>query len=139
MELTPIFVYGTLMSGRRNRRLLESAVTRCQPATTIGWLFELRGRGYPALVLEPGVLPARFGAPARVHGELCWTRATERLWQTLDQLEGYRPGDPDSLYIRVETAVTLDDETHTAHTYVWNPSRIEELIDQSDWLRAGRF
>jgi gamma-glutamylcyclotransferase (GGCT)/AIG2-like uncharacterized protein YtfP len=57
--------------------------------------------------------------------------------RALDELEGYRPGDPEtSLYTRTRTPVALDDGTTAdAWTYFYNaPLGRAERIESGDYL-----
>jgi gamma-glutamylcyclotransferase (GGCT)/AIG2-like uncharacterized protein YtfP len=57
--------------------------------------------------------------------------------QTLDELEGYRPGEPEtSLYTRVLTPVTLEDGRNVhAWAYFYNaPLGRAERIESGDYL-----
>jgi gamma-glutamylcyclotransferase (GGCT)/AIG2-like uncharacterized protein YtfP len=56
----------------------------------------------------------------------------------LDELEGYRPGQPDaSLYTRVETPVTFDDgRVEPAWAYFYNaPLGQAQRIESGDYLQ----
>ncbi|MFI1968674.1 hypothetical protein BLA24_11580 [Streptomyces cinnamoneus] len=97
----PVFVYGTLRPGLRNHdRLLRGRTVAERPARMRdAVLYE--GPGYPFAVAERG---------GEVHGELIavaprWYRP---VLAALDELEGYRPGDPRNLYERVEREVLVE-------------------------------
>ena len=87
------------------------------------------------LGLYPGAVPA---ADSRVWGELYRILEPASVLPTLDELEGYRPGDPDaSLYRREEASVTLDDgHQATAWTYFYNaPLGGAQRIESGDYLQ----
>ena len=69
---------------------------------------------------------------------------SDAVLHELDEIEGFRAEEPDtSLYVRAETAVTLEDgRTETAWTYFYNAplggaSRIESG-DYLESLKVGR-
>ncbi|HID22528.1 MAG TPA: gamma-glutamylcyclotransferase, partial [Planctomycetaceae bacterium] len=85
-----LFVYGTLMRGGSRQRLWPRRPQRIERAQVRGVLYDLGP--YPAMVEGDG----------QVGGEL-WEFAAADMAATLDRLdhiEGYVPGDPDSLYAR---------------------------------------
>ncbi len=134
-----LVVYGTLMPGESQGGLLAPLLAGApRPVTLEGWLL-LLPEGYPAL-LVPSLHPqaaALLGPPGVVHGVCCLLGITrEAGWEALDAWEDHRPGDPTSLYTRVEVEV----EGEVVFIYVWNPLRdIEQLIRRATWARAGRF
>jgi gamma-glutamylcyclotransferase (GGCT)/AIG2-like uncharacterized protein YtfP len=101
-----VFVYGTLLAGQGNHPLIEEATGgeyEVRVATLTGpWALQGVGRSFPALA--PG------GTVRTVHGEYVTFDAARRLavLAALDRLEGYRPGDPDSLYQREALDVDVD-------------------------------
>jgi gamma-glutamylcyclotransferase (GGCT)/AIG2-like uncharacterized protein YtfP len=110
-----VFVYGTLLAGQGNHPLIEEAT---------------RGRSFPALA--PG------GTVRTVHGEYVTFDAARRLavLAALDRLEGYRPGDPDSLYQREALDVDVDgaETPRLAWTYVWRSGRPwGNVIESGNW------
>jgi gamma-glutamylcyclotransferase (GGCT)/AIG2-like uncharacterized protein YtfP len=123
-----IFFYGTLMTPfNRTERL------RVDPHLTF------RGAGtIEAALFDLGIYPAAVPSTGeRVHGELYEMSHPAIVLRTLDQLEGYRPGQHDkSLYTRTRTRVTLDDGA-TAHAwaYFYNaPLGRAERIPSGDYL-----
>jgi len=122
-----VFFYGTLMSGfkRPGRERLDSKLT------PIG-----RGSIYAAL-FDVGLYPAAIPATdALVQGEL-HRMSDETVLHDLDEIEGFRPEEPDaSLYRRLETPVTLDDgRTELAWTYFYNaPLGQAQRIESGDYL-----
>ena len=94
-----VFFYGTLMTGfERRRRLGIDAKMR------------YRGRGWiQAALFDVGLYPAAVPAgDGRVWGEVFELLDAEAVLPALDEIEGYRPAEPDaSLYIRQQVPVTL--------------------------------
>src|SRR5690242_14345532 len=101
------------MSGfeRPGRARLDSMLTPQGRASIQGALFDLG--------IYPAAVPASDG---RVWGEVHRMLDPESVLASLDEIEGFRPGEPDaSLYTRVETPVALDDgRSATAWTYFYN-------------------
>jgi gamma-glutamylcyclotransferase (GGCT)/AIG2-like uncharacterized protein YtfP len=129
-----VFFYGTLMSGfkRPGRERLDSKLTPIGRGSIHAALFDVG--------LYPAAIPA---TDALVHGEL-HRMSDDSVLRDLDEIEGYRPEDPDaSLYRRLETPVTLGDgRTELAWTYFYNAPlgsapRIESG-DYLDYLRVRR-
>lgn len=123
-----VFFYGTLMSGfkRPGRERLD---TRLTPV----------GRGsIRAALYDVGLYPAAIPASdALVQGELHRMSDAESVLRELDEIEGFRPEQPDlSLYTRQQTPVTLTDgRTETAWTYFYNaPLGHAPRIDSGDYL-----
>ena len=103
------------------------------------------GRGsIHAALFDVGLYPAAIPASdAFVQGEL-HRMSDESVLHELDEIEGFRPEEPDaSLYRRLETPVTLTDgRTEIAWTYFYNAPlggapRIESG-DYLDYLRVNR-
>ncbi len=109
-----LFVYGTLLPGEGNHRLIERHVRSARPATITGVLVDLGA--FPALIPGDGIVRG-------VVLEL----ASEAMAIT-DRLEGYHSGDDHSLYVRKEVSVQLDDGQEVqAWTYEYaDPSTIAE-------------
>jgi len=129
-----VFFYGTLMSGfkRPGRQRLDAKLTPLGRGSIRAQLFDVG--------LYPAAIPA---SDASVQGELHRMVDADVLHE-LDEIEGYRPEQPDtSLYRRVETPVTLDDgRVESAWTYFYNAPlgnapRIESG-DYLDYLRVNR-
>jgi gamma-glutamylcyclotransferase (GGCT)/AIG2-like uncharacterized protein YtfP len=123
-----VFFYGTLMSGfkRPGRERLNSMLTPL-------------GRGsIRAALFDMGFYPAAVPAgDAQVTGELHRMIDAEVVLHELDDIEGFRPEEPDtSLYVRAETLVTLEDgRTETAWTYFYNaPLGSAPRIESGDYL-----
>ena len=127
-----VFFYGTLMSGfkRPGRARLDSKL-------------EPEGRGWiPAALFDLGIYPAAIpAADGRVWGEVHRMLDTDAVLAALDEIEGYRPNEPDqSLYMRVETIVTFEDgHAATAWAYFYNaPLGRAQRIESGDYLEHLR-
>jgi gamma-glutamylcyclotransferase (GGCT)/AIG2-like uncharacterized protein YtfP len=123
-----VFFYGTLMSGfkRPGRARLDAMLTAL-------------GRGsIPAALFDLGIYPAAIPASdSRVWGEAYRMIDPAPVLVVLDEIEGFRPSEPDaSLYVRAETTVTLDDGRRLkAWTYFYNaPLGRAERIESGDYL-----
>ncbi|MGP4085206.1 gamma-glutamylcyclotransferase family protein [Streptomyces sp. KR55] len=134
----PFFVYGTLRPGEPNHDLFLRGRTSAEEPGRLSGAVLYDGPGYPYAVEEPG------GA---VSGDLVTARpeAYDELLAALDRLEEYLPGDPRSLYERVEREVVRDADGAAvrAWVYVAAPAvaaRLRargKLIEGGDW-RARR-
>ena len=123
-----MFFYGTLMSGfeRPGRARLDA-------------LLEPLGRGsIRASLFDLGIYPAAIpSTDSRVWGEVHRMRDVDAVLTSLDEIEGYRPGEPDaSLYTRVETDATLTDgRVAPVWTYFYNaPLGRAQRIESGDYL-----
>ncbi|BCR03826.1 gamma-glutamylcyclotransferase [Desulfuromonas versatilis] len=125
----PIFVYGTLRPGEKNYpRFLKGRTIAERRGSVEGRLYYVAEGGYPYLLPEPG----------RVWGELLELAAgsyAETL-AALDGLEEYDPrNEPDSVYLRRQTLVTIEGEERVrAWVYYWNCPDVEgRLIPSGDF------
>ena len=123
-----VFFYGTLMSGfkRPGRSRIDSKLTPVGRGSIKATLFDLG--------LYPAAIPA---SDERVLGELHRMVDPGGVLDALDEIEGYRPSQPDaSLYTRVETPVTLDDgRVAPAWVYFYNaPLGQAQRIASGDYL-----
>jgi gamma-glutamylcyclotransferase (GGCT)/AIG2-like uncharacterized protein YtfP len=124
-----VFFYGTLMTPfNRTSRL------------RINEHLEFRGRGsIPAALFDLGIYPAAVPASdSRVRGEVYALSDAVTALRKLDELEGYRPGEPEtSLYTRTRTEVRMDDgSTVHAWAYFYNaPLGRAERIESGDYLQ----
>ena len=123
-----VFFYGTLMGGfdRHGRSSVDSNLT-------------LEGRGsINAALFDLGIYPAAIPTShAHVYGEVYRISHPETVLQTLDEIEGFRPENPEtSLYRRVESPVTLDSGQRVqAWVYYYNaPLGRAERIPSGDYL-----
>jgi gamma-glutamylcyclotransferase (GGCT)/AIG2-like uncharacterized protein YtfP len=122
------FFYGTLMTGFDRRRRIGM-----DPRMTF------RARGWiRAALFDLGIYPAAVPAEnGRVWGEVFELTDAEDVLRALDEIEGYRPGEPDSsLYVRSLVPVHLpDDTTEQAWVYFYNaPLGKAPRIDSGDYL-----
>lgn len=123
-----VFFYGTLMTGfeRPGRARLDAKLERLGRGTIAAALFDLG--------IYPAAIPA---ADTRVWGEVHRMIDPAAVLPALDEIEGFRPGEPDaSLYTRVETDVTLEDgRTLRVWTYFYNaPLGQAQRIESGDYL-----
>jgi gamma-glutamylcyclotransferase (GGCT)/AIG2-like uncharacterized protein YtfP len=123
-----VFFYGTLMSGFR-RPGRERVDAKLHPV----------GRGWiQAALFDLGIYPAAVPASdGRVFGEVHRMGDAGAVLDALDEIEGYRPAEPDaSLYVRVETAVTFaDGRVERAWAYFYNaPLGRAPRIESGDYL-----
>ena len=124
-----VFFYGTLMApfNRPGRQRVTPKLKFISRGTIRAELFDL------------GIYPAAIPADdnSRVWGELYETTDTASVLSVLDEIEGYRPNEPDrSLYRRVQTDVTLaDGRVVHAWTYFYNaPLGRAQRIASGDYL-----
>ena len=98
------------------------------------------GRGsIRAALFDLGMYPAAVPAEdeSKVWGEVYEISDPASVLSALDEIEGYRPSDPDqSLYTRVVTDVTLEDgRVQQAWAYFWNaPLGGAQRIESGDYL-----
>ena len=123
-----VFFYGTLMSGfeRAGRARVDAKLT-------------LEGRGWiGATLFDLGIYPAAIpAADSRVWGEVHRISDVDAVLAALDEIEGFRPSEPDrSLYTRVETPVTFEDgRVANAWAYFYNaPLGGAQRIESGDYL-----
>ncbi|HSL21913.1 MAG TPA: gamma-glutamylcyclotransferase family protein [Vicinamibacterales bacterium] len=124
-----VFFYGTLMTGfdRRHRAGIDEH------------LADFVGRGtISAELFDLGIYPAAVPAPeGHVWGEVYRMKDADKALSGLDEIEGYRPDDPDrSLYVREKVDVKLTDgRTEQAWVYFYNaPLGRAERIPSGDYL-----
>lgn len=130
----PFFVYGTLRPGEVNHDFFLRGRTLSERPARLADAVLYDGPGYPYVVEERGGV---------VSGDLVTARPEEygELLVALDLLEDYTPGDPRSLYERVERDVTSvgDGKTVRAWVYVAAPAVAARLrargkrIEGGDW------
>jgi gamma-glutamylcyclotransferase (GGCT)/AIG2-like uncharacterized protein YtfP len=98
------------------------------------------GRGsMRAALFDLGIYPAAVPAEdeGKVWGEVYETTDPAAVLSVLDEIEGYRPSEPDrSLYTRVQTDVTLEDgRVVKAWAYFYNaPLGRAQRIESGDYL-----
>jgi gamma-glutamylcyclotransferase (GGCT)/AIG2-like uncharacterized protein YtfP len=123
-----VFFYGTLMAGfdRRRRAGIDSKLTYLGRGSIQASLFDLG--------IYPVAVPSTDGL---VWGELYETGDAPTVLAALDDIEGYRPEDPDrSLYVRSRAAVTLPERhSESAWVYFYNaPLGQAQRIPSGDYL-----
>jgi len=123
-----VFVYGTLMAGFDRRR--RAGIDTRMRFVGRGWI--------QAALYDLGLFPAAVPAPdCRVAGELYEVVDDPSVLAKLDEIEGFRPNEPDaSLYMRAQTTVTLESGAReTAWVYFYNaPLGQGQLIESGDYL-----
>jgi len=123
-----VFFYGTLMTPFNRTAQLQ-----------IDDYLVFQGRGTIAAALfDLGIYPAAVpDADGSVRGEIYEMLQPAIVLQALDEIEGYRPADPEtSLYTRTLTPVMTDDGGRVdAWAYFYNaPLGRAERIESGDYL-----
>lgn len=139
LEVTPfpstaidtLFIYGSLMSGQRNSRVISSnIVEQRQPASITGQLYDT-GHGFPAVTLSPE-------QENKVQGELLQICADNMhaLLKRLDSFEnfsGYSEAS-DSMYHRVLLTAQTASGPKRAWCYVAaDPRLLHEPVPEGCW------
>lgn len=136
----PLFAYGTLRPGCGNyRSFLADHVIDAQDATLRGYALFTHG-AFPYAVTEGG---------ATVTGSLLTINRASYVeaFGALDQLEGYRPEDPEySHYVRVARVVEVPFEgfpTEPALAWIYEAGPTVDvstmhLVAEGDWLAYRR-
>jgi gamma-glutamylcyclotransferase (GGCT)/AIG2-like uncharacterized protein YtfP len=124
-----VFFYGTLMTpfNRPGRQRVNPVLTYMGRGTIRAALFDLG--------IYPAAVPSQDQSV--VWGEVYRTEDPSTVLSTLDEIEGYRPGEPErSLYTRVQTDVTLEDgRVQPAWAYFYNaPLGRAQRIESGDYL-----
>jgi gamma-glutamylcyclotransferase (GGCT)/AIG2-like uncharacterized protein YtfP len=127
-----VFFYGTLMTpfNRPGRQRIDQHLSYAGRGSISAALFDLG--------IYPAAVPASDG---QVWGEVYEMLSPPAVLQALDEIEGYRPGEPEaSLYTRVKTPVTLEDgRSIHAWAYFYNaPLGRAERIESGDYLEHLR-
>lgn len=127
----PFFVYGTLLPGERNHRLLAGRTRSWSPAVLPGTLL-FRGPGYPFAVADPA-------GTGTVHGEV--VDIAEAMYDAvladLDRLEDYTPSDPANRYERVSRAVRGERGQTEVWVYLAGPVTTRDLLPTADRIPGG--
>lgn len=128
-----VFFYGTLMTPFNQTGRLQ-----------IDQQLVYRGRGtITAALFDLGIYPAAVPDPdGQVWGEVYEMTHPVVVLRALDELEGYRPTEPEaSLYTRRSTSVTMEDGTIVrASAYFYNaPLGRAERIASGDYLQYLRI
>ena len=127
-----VFFYGTLMTpfNRTARHQIDDHLVYRGQGTISAALFDLG--------IYPAAVPTSDGL---VRGEIYEMLHPATVLRALDELEGYRPSDPEtSLYTRMLTPVTTEDGTVLeAWAYFYNaPLGRAERIASGDYLQYLR-
>ncbi len=123
-----VFFYGTLMTpfNRMGNLRLDQHLSFVGRGTIQAVLFDLG--------IYPAAVPTSDG---QVTGEVYELQAPITALRALDELEGYRPGEPEtSLYTRTRTPVEMEDGTVVyAWAYFYNaPLGRAARIESGDYL-----
>ncbi|SMO72694.1 gamma-glutamylcyclotransferase [Melghirimyces algeriensis] len=120
-----VFVYGSLRRGEKYHSLLAQSKPEAMQAWIKGELFDTL-QGYPGLSV-PG--------ERRVYGELY--RVNRETLSRLDELEGFRPEDPDfpDQYRRVRLSVQTDHGSVESDVYLYARPRQRSMktVPYGDW------
>ena len=124
-----VFFYGTLMTpfNRPGRQRVNPQLRYLGRGTIRAALFDLG--------IYPAAIPVQD--QSLVWGEVYETDEPASVLATLDEIEGYRPSEPDrSLYTRVQTDVRLEDgRVQPAWAYFYNaPLGRAQRIESGDYL-----
>lgn len=134
----PVFVYGSLLQGLHNHRIIANLAETTTPASVSGVRLYAHGNAFPYAVAQEGEI---------TKGEV--VTVSEENWilalVSLDRLEGYRGAEADNHYNRVLTDVTLHDGTVIeAWMYVAAPDVAAvvrqnlPIVPNGDWRRWKR-
>ena len=109
-ENLPIFVYGTLQTGKERHQAWPRKPVKVEPATTKGQLYDL------------GPYPALVEGNYSILGEIWHLRAEDLTvaLECLDEIEGYAKGGADLFVRRCADCLTLEGESVKAYTYYFN-------------------
>src|SRR5919106_4754006 len=123
-----VFFYGTLMTpfNRPGRGRIDQHLAFVGRGAITAALFDLG--------LYPAAVPASDG---QVYGEVFEMLKPDAVLPVLDEIEGYRPDEPEaSLYTRVKAPVMLPDgNTSEAWVYFYNaPLGGAQRITSGDYL-----
>jgi gamma-glutamylcyclotransferase (GGCT)/AIG2-like uncharacterized protein YtfP len=128
-EHLPVFVYGTLMRGFNNYRLLEGRCDRETPAFIKGELY---------LVSAMGGFPCLLPGDQNISGTLmdipsyCFSD----VLADLDSLEGYRAEIDSGMYLRrADTVVTATGDVRDCWVYYWNSGNLGPRIESGSFAR----
>jgi gamma-glutamylcyclotransferase (GGCT)/AIG2-like uncharacterized protein YtfP len=118
----PVFVYGTLLPGESNYRVVAPHLTDAPVPGSV------RGRLYDAGPY-PGLVPDETAPPV----EGAWLRVTAAGLAAMDELEEYYGPGQDNDYERVRIRDT--DGRLEGWVYVWTDGRGFPLIPGGSWKR----
>ncbi|MGL4453117.1 MAG: gamma-glutamylcyclotransferase family protein [Sarcina sp.] len=117
-------VYGSLLSGMKNHRVLGNS--KLLGETKIkGYDLYDTGYGFPAIQKGTSVIQVEV-----------YEVSSKTIERALDSLEGYTEGRNDNLYNKVKTKVEMENgESIEAYIYVWGSSR--DLKDINNPVTGG--
>jgi len=122
VDLSDIFVYGTLMQDQSRNAALNS-----HPHELLGLGSVVGG------LVDLGDFPGLTNKESMVHGELYTVGDISRLISDLDRIEGfYGYGQQNSLFTRMIIEVECGGSKHWAWTYIYNGEDGTE-ISSGDW------
>lgn len=130
----PLFIYGTLRNGERNRHLLAGRIQQELPATISGRLVIIEGDDYPYPALLPGC--------DLVRGSLVFPQPRHYcdLLTAIDRLEDYEPASDIGLYLRRSVEVETAGGRSLAWTYLWNgPLTAGRQLSNGDFCHWSRI
>jgi gamma-glutamylcyclotransferase (GGCT)/AIG2-like uncharacterized protein YtfP/cation transport regulator ChaC len=120
MEKILVFVYGTLRKHERNHYLLKDSILISEQAWTYGELFDTEN-GYPMM---------KKSSSQKVFGELY--EVNNKQLALLDELEGYKVGRNENLYVREIQTIYTDNGDRSAHLYLSEKACVT-AIASGDW------
>jgi gamma-glutamylcyclotransferase (GGCT)/AIG2-like uncharacterized protein YtfP len=127
-----VFFYGTLMAGFDRRR--RAGIDTRMQFVGHGWI--------EGALYDLGLFPAAIPSPGgRIQGEIYVVDDDPSVIAKLDEIEGFRPSEPDtSLYTRVRIGATLDGgASEDVWVYFYNaPLGRAERIPSGDYLEHLR-
>lgn len=117
-EMIPVFVYGTLLSGESNYRIIEPFVQKVTPVQLRNYKMHSIQGHFPAIIKSK-----KNGV---ISGELMYLKPPryQKAIDRLDRLEGYIEQAPEcSMYLREKvTVITESGDQVEAYAYIWNRS-----------------
>lgn len=118
-----VFVYGTLLSGMPNHRLLEKSKLVSSNARTYGKMLSLGG--------FPGAYHVGY-VDGTIHGEVY--EVDDDTLARLDQLEGYRPNTPrnHNMYERIKVSVQMSTSGEKGDLYTQHDVYMYEYVVTND-------
>jgi len=117
-----LFVYGTLLRGESNYHVLDGATLLFERITLPAKMYDT-GRGYPAIELVKD--STIIGDIYEIH---------EKMWPSLDELEGYTGNTGTDLYSKEFVNVqTIDGLIEVAVYTVCDESMKSVVIPSGDW------
>ncbi|HPI78330.1 MAG TPA: gamma-glutamylcyclotransferase [bacterium] len=130
MDISRIFVYGTLLSGMSNHERFCGDALTIEPAVTTGRLYHL-----------PYGFPAMFDAPdGQVFGEVMTFPDIDKTLERTDQLEGFHP-EGHSHYLRIlkNVRIVAKRKCTTAWVYVYPLEKLSSVLSIGKPINSGRW